>query len=318
MDGDTGNQEYKVVFEFANDEDNADIVKYAYDKVKTARASAIIGSVTENTAQTLNDMAKKDNLLVITPSATGKLDAETTNSFRMCLSKEQQGEVMADYAFNKANVKKMAILYPDSDTNAKAIVDSFIKSYEKAGGSVVLCEIYDNTTENVLDNIQVSLESVVNSEINMIFAPVDSREATNICKVMQEQNYKFSIIGCDGWQSMVSTIEDNTVIDGIVFFSQFANSSNSEAVSSFIKEYKAAYIEEPDMYAANAYDSVFAIVKAAEDMQSIDSKEIIAGIKNIEFDGITGTSINFEYNGENGKSVELLKIKNGRNVPLDI
>ena len=56
----------------------------------------------------------------------------------------------------------------------------------------------------------------------------------------------------------------------------------------FIEAYKAKYKEEPSMFAALAYDSVYMAAEAAKGAKtSVDIKDNLAKLK--DFDGVTGS-----------------------------
>lgn len=78
----------------------------------------------------------------------------------------------------------------------------------------------------------------------------------------------------------------------------------------FLKDYKAKYGEEPNMFAALAYDSVYMIADAAKDAKT--SKDIATNLAKLKnFKGVTGKmTIDKKHNPV--KSAVMVGLKDGK------
>ena len=85
---------------------------------------------------------------------------------------------------------------------------------------------------------------------------------------------------------------------------------------NFIKVWKSKYGREPEVYAAHGYDALAVILEAIK-MGSSKPAEIQKNLLKIKnFDGVSGTIKKFTSDGDVEKDVVVVKIENGKLVPL--
>ena len=97
----------------------------------------------------------------------------------------------------------------------------------------------------------------------------------------------------------------------------FSATSTDEKTSKFVNAYKSKYGEVPNQFAADAYDSVYAIHQALEkigvnedyDFDNIYD-DMISQFTSMSFDGITGLSMTWASNGEVSKAPKAVIILN--------
>ena len=83
-----------------------------------------------------------------------------------------------------------------------------------------------------------------------------------------------------------------------------------QKAKKFIEAYKAKYKEEPSMFAALAYDSVYMAAEAAKGAKtSVDIKDNLAKLK--DFDGVTG-SITIDKDHNPVKTALMIGLKDGQ------
>ena len=117
---------------------------------------------------------------------------------------------------------------------------------------------------------------------------------------------------------------DTSMAEGLYMLTPFAADASDEKTQSFVKKYKDAYGDTPNQFAADAYDAVYAIAQAldASDVTP-DSKtdDITAALESqftsMTFDGITGTDVTWNKNGEVTKAPKAVVIKNGAYVSAE-
>ena len=106
----------------------------------------------------------------------------------------------------------------------------------------------------------------------------------------------------------------------------FAADATDDLTKKFVKEYKDKYDEVPNQFAADAYDGVKILAKLIEsqkitgDMSASDiCEKLKAGITAADFsyDGLTGTGLKWNANGEVSKSPKAVVIKDGNYAALD-
>ncbi|MGI5882795.1 MAG: ABC transporter substrate-binding protein [Dethiobacteria bacterium] len=99
-------------------------------------------------------------------------------------------------------------------------------------------------------------------------------------------------------------------VEGAIFTAGFFSADPNPVVQSFMARYMALFKEEPDMFAAQAYDATRIVIEAMK-KNGTDREAIREGIAQTkDFPGITGlTSIDEE--GDTIKDVLILQVENG-------
>ncbi len=119
------------------------------------------------------------------------------------------------------------------------------------------------------------------------------------------------LLGADGLCNVVLLQIGGEAVEGAYATSGFYPDDPTPAVQNFVNAYKEKYNEDPDMFAAQAYDATRIVIEAIKSKgpSSEEIREGIAATK--DFPGITGkTSIDEE--GDTIKDVIILKVENGK------
>ena len=89
----------------------------------------------------------------------------------------------------------------------------------------------------------------------------------------------------------------------------------SEKATAFVAAYKEKYGEEPNMFAALAYDAVYMAAEAAKDAKT--SKDIATNLADLkDFEGVTGP-ISIDKNHNPVKSAIMVKLDNGQEASAE-
>ena len=102
----------------------------------------------------------------------------------------------------------------------------------------------------------------------------------------------------------------------------FAADAQDEQTVSFVTKYQDLYHETPDQFAADGYDSVYAIAAAMEqagitDVEDPDLNEkLITAMTEITVDGLTG-EMTWTANGEPNKKATAVVIVDGAYVAYE-
>ena len=128
----------------------------------------------------------------------------------------------------------------------------------------------------------------------------------------KEVGLNAQILGADGWDGVISQVTEDKLkdLDGIYYCTNFSLSDENPLVQNFVKNYKAAYNENPASFSANAYDAVYIIKAAIEKAGSTDKEAIVKAMKELDFEGVAGT-LHFDENNNPIKTLTMIVIKNG-------
>lgn len=98
----------------------------------------------------------------------------------------------------------------------------------------------------------------------------------------------------------------------------FSADAQDERTQNFVSEYVERYGETPNQFAADQYDVIYALKQALEtagctpDMSAEEICDaLVATFPTMTFDGLTGTGMTWNVNGEVSKLPSAVVIKNG-------
>ena len=131
----------------------------------------------------------------------------------------------------------------------------------------------------------------------------------------------FGVDGMDG----ILTLEgfDKSLAEGVMLLTPFSAASTDEKTQSFVKKYVAAYGEEPNQFAADAYDGIYALYTAVQnagitpDTSAEEACEkLIAEFATLQVSGLTG-ELAWAPSGEVTKVPYVYVIKDGAYAKME-
>lgn len=302
-----GDTTYKLALVFEDDEATEDKAIQAYNAVMDQGAQAIMGAVTSGACIAITDLTLEDGILQLTPSGSAMDCAKNENGFRMCFTDPAQGENMADLVVNTLGYTKIAVLWDNASDYSMGIKDAFEAKAAELGGTIVASESF--ATGDVDYNTQLTTIKATDAEV--IFVPAYYQEVTYITKQASDMGMNLPFVGSDGWDGVLGTVTDAATVEGAIFLSPFFAADPSENVAAFVAAYEEAYRATPDQFAADAYDTVYAMKLALEQAGSVEGADMIAAMTEITLDGLTGTGITWTADGEPNKGCKFIQIVDG-------
>ena len=280
-----------------------------YNKLMEDEVSAIFGGVPSKPSLAIAEASVNDGIVYITPTGTqANITEGKENVFRTCFTDPFQGEVLANFSKNNLNAKKLAVLRNQSSDFSMGVADVFVEKAKELGLEVVADESYgDNDTD-----FKAQLTKVRKEEPDVLFIPDYYEKIALIAPQVRDAGIDATLVGADGWDTVLSVMDKSSfdAIDGSYFSNQFTLEDPSEKVQKFIKDYKEKYEEAPSTFAAEGYDTVYLYKQAVEAADSFDWDKVIASLKDISFDGITG-SFTYDENNNPVKTAKMIRIENG-------
>ena len=296
-----------------------------YSSLVDQGVTAIIGDVTTAPTAAVVVESQQDNMPMITASATAekitcKLDDNGNvlsvykNMFRSCFIDPFQGEKMASFAFEKLNAKTAAVLYNSGSDYSVGLYKAFVAKAKELGLEVVAEESYG---KDAVD-FQAQLTNIASKKPDVLFVPDYYKTIALIAQQAKNAGLTASMLGGDGWASIMDVIQDASLLNGAYFCSGYSTQDTSEAVQTFLTNYKAKYDSEPNMFAAQAYDAAAilcaALAKAEEQKLTAGSDEykqaVIDAMKATDMDCVTGHITFDDYNNPQ-KTAVIINIDGG-------
>ena len=311
-----------IQFELNGQDDEADGEKgvNAYNNLMDWGMQILYGCTTSGSCAAVAAESFNDRVFQLTPSASSTTVTEGhDNVFQLCFTDPNQGKTAADFIKDNALATKVAVIYNNSDDYSTGIYQGF-----KAEAEAVGLEIVSTTTfpDDTTTDFSAQITDAYNNGAEMIFLPIYYTPASNILIQASQKGYDFSYFGCDGLDGIL-TLEgfDTSLAEGVYVLTPFDTAS--DAAVSFIEKYKAATGGEPNQFAADGYDCIYALYAACqeagitEDMTADQVCEALIAVftdSGFSVDGLTGSGMQWGANGEVSKDPLIVQITGGAYV----
>ena len=324
-----GKTQFDLVFE--DDEADGEKATSAFNTLMDKGMQVSLLTTTSGAGQTVAPLYQQENIFAITPSGSSPAiiyqDADNEsgpygNVFQMCFTDPNQGKASADYLAEHADLgSKIAVIYRNDDNYSNGLYTKFKAEAAAKGLNIVDEEAFQKGTTD----FSVYVQKAQAAGADIVFLPIYYQPASQILTAAKAAGYAPTFFGCDGMDGIL-TMEgfDTSMAEGLYMLTPFAADASDEKTQSFVKKYKDAYGDTPNQFATDAYDAVYAIAQAldASDVTP-DSKtdDITAALESqftsMTFDGITGTDVTWNKNGEVTKAPKAVVIKNGAYVSAE-
>lgn len=275
----------------------------------TEGANVVIGPATSGASAAATANLTKGGVPMISPSGTQDnlvfaADGKTVNDyfFRATFVDSYQGRLLATYATDSLKAEKVVLYYDNASDYAKGIADAFKEAYKG--------EIVETLTFAAGDkDFQAALTKIKDKDFDAIIMPGYYEETGAIVKQARDLGIKQAIAGPDGFDSPVFLEKAGAAATDVHYLSAFST-EGSEKAKKFYDAYLAKYGEEPSMFSALAYDSVYMAAQAAKGASSsVDIKDNLEKLSG--FEGVTGT-MSVDENHNVVKSAYVISFTDGK------
>ncbi|WP_255423032.1 ABC transporter substrate-binding protein [Undibacterium sp. FT79W] len=192
-------------------------------------------------------------------------------------------------AVKKFNIKKVAVLYGNDDAFTKSGYDVFKSALADQKISVTDTETY---AKGDVD-FKAQLTKIKASNPDAIVCSCLAEEAANIILQTRSLGMKQPFIGGNGFNSPKLFEIAKDAADDTLMGSPWSIENTSATNKKFIADYKAKFGNEPDQFAAQAFDALNIVAEALKTVKltgSIDKDRIALrnALPAIKFEGATG------------------------------
>lgn len=313
----------QIEFNAQDDEADGEKAVSAYNVLKDWGMQVMAGQVTTGSALAVAPESTADNMFNLTPSASAEsLALSGANIFQMCFTDPNQGSTSAQYIADKGLATKVAVIWKNDDDCSKGIYETF-----KAACDTLGIEIVSDTTfaDGNDTDFSVQIADAQSKGAELVFLPVYYQPASLILAQAAAAGYEPEWFGVDGMDGILTMKGfDTALAEGVMLLTPFNADSTDERTAAFVKKYQDMYGEAPNQFAADAYDCVYAYAQALEaagatpDMSAADlCNKMIEQFTSMTFDGLTGTGMTWNGQGQVTKSPKGMVIQNGAYVGLD-
>lgn len=314
----------KIKFEFLSQDDEGDGEKAvnAYNTMMDNGMQVLVGPTTTGASIAVADVCYTDRTFMLTPSASSTdVTAGKDNVFQVCFTDPNQGISSADYIAENMPDAKIAVLYRNDDAYSQGIHDTFVKEATEKGMSVVYKGTFTNDTAT---DFSVQLSGAQSAGADLVFMPIYYTPASLILNQAKSMGYAPTFFGCDGMDGILDLEGfDTSLAEGLMLMTPFNAWGEDERTVKFVSEYQALAGGIPNQFAADGYDCIYAIYQACQQAgvtADMGPQEVCEKLTKVftdgsfAVDGLTGSGMHWQTNGEVSKDPVVVKVESGKYV----
>ncbi len=259
-----------------------EIIKMAYkDKVW-----AILGTIDGANSHIAIRVALKAEILMLNSGDTDPTFIETNIPWTMrCISDDRQmSYLLTDYLYRKNAYQRVGIIR-SSNRYGRFGVREIKDSSRRLGRPVVIEMAYDLG----LEDFSLHLERLRETKVDAVIHWGDAREGALILNQMRAEDMEQPYYACDRCLSdeFVAIAGDNA--EDVICASSWNPQRDDEILSTFRTQFKTRFNEEPETFAAHAYDGMNMLIWAIQvaGLNRAKIRDVLA-YRNQAWEGVTG------------------------------
>lgn len=289
-----------------------------YNNLVSKGVVGIVGPVLTGESLAVGETSQAKKTPIVSSSASGdnvtlnKDGSTKPNFFRTCSNDSHGGQFIASKVVDgtiKAN--KIAVLTNSDSDYSIGCTESFLAEAKKGNKEIVVQEKYNDSTTD----FKTFITKVMNSGADAVFIPDYYEVIAKMVNQFKGAGFKGTFLGTDGWDGVLEVKGvDKTIFNGAYYTNTFDDTV--EAVQSYVKNYKAKFNSDTNMFGTMAYDATMVLIKAVETADSTDPEKICAALAKTNYQGITG-KFNYDKQHNPTKDLVVKTIKDGKYSYLD-
>jgi len=254
----------------------------------------VVGHLNSGTSIAASKIYSDANVVEISPSATNPAYTSRgfRTTFRLVGTDAQQGPALAKFAANVLKIKKVAVV-DDSTAYGQGLANEFEKTAKALGVTVVS---HEATNDKVVDFQAVLTKIKSEGPDAIMYGGMDATGGL-FAKQAQQLGLKARVLGGDGLCTSTMALLAGAAVDDVYCTEPGVPLERMSQGERFSQSYQKRFNHPIDLYAPYAYDAVYIIVDAMKRAKSTNPANILAAIKNTEYQGVTG-QIAFDSKGD--------------------
>ncbi len=270
---------------------------------------ALLGEVASSRSLEAAPIAQAAKVPMISPASTNPKVTETgAYIFRTCFIDPFQGPVMARFARERLQAKRVALLVSNSSAYSIGLAKFFRESFVANSGTIVLEQKYSEGDKD----FKAQLTAIKAAGVDAVFNPGYYNEGALIVRQARDLGLTLPIFGADSWEAEALIQLGGKAMEGAYLCSHYSPDDPSPRVQNFVAAYKKRFGSTPDSNASLGYDSVLVLVDAIRRAGTTERgalREAIATTR--DFMAVTGKiTIDSERNAS--KNAVIIQVKNGK------
>ena len=288
-------------------------ISAAQELINTENVFALLGPIYSTNAVEVGPIAQQAQRLMLPGSSGSNVPETGDHVFLITVPNPFQGKVMASFAMNpdELGAKTAATIIEEGDVYTTDLVQAFEAAFQENGGEIVHSGAYtvgDTSFTALLTEIHETTPDV-------IFCPGFQPEVPSLISEAREIGITASFLGGSAWddrERFLSILEDNTVLDGSYYPTNFSVATQDADVQEFVMAYEALFGSPPDGIAASGYDAMRLLALAIETAGALDHMAVRDAFAAVSgYKGATTIS-HYDENRHPVKSLAIQTISGGQ------
>jgi len=295
---------------------------------------ALIGSRTGPPKEQANEPANESAPREAAPKEAVK--DEDSYLFWNGLTLAQQARSVADYAVTRLGAKRFMVLYPDV-SYARTAAEVFSDTVRTLQGEVIASISYPSDVTDygaqirAMKSADMSRYGTIGPPVegkppdewpytpgfDAIFLPSDAEQGGLVAAQLAFYGYEQPVLlGVGSWDRPELFTYGGRYMENAVMADGFFAHSDAPVVQEFVRRYQMRYHEEPDLFAAQAYDAVRMVISALQQgaRSGRQVRDYLAGIR--LYPGVSGLTT-LVPGGPAQKQPVMIKVQNGKLVQVN-
>jgi len=278
--------------------------------VEIHNVPVVTGAVGSSVVMACAPIANEKKVVLFSAGATSPLITNAGDYvFRNRVSGEAEVRAMADFAVNKLKVKRLAVIYVNTDYGA-GNKEVFEKAFGGHGGQILLSEGFDQGESD----FRTYISKIRSLHPQAVYIIAHSIETAYFLKQAEELGLDTRFLSTIGVKSPDLWRIADDAGNGVIYTVQKFDPNASERSTAFTNKYREEYGEAPDLFAALGYDAIHILAKVIEE-RGYAAEAIKNGLYDLSnFYGVVG-KISFDQNGDVESEITMEITKDGKFVP---
>jgi len=287
----------KFVLQFEDDGADPKQGTAVAQKLVDAKVHGVIGHLNSGTSIPASKIYFDAGIPQISPATTQpKYTMQGFNTtFRVVASDAKLGSVLGQYAVNKLNLKKIAVV-DDRTAYGQGVADEFIKGVKKNGAQIVAKEF---TTDKATD-FNAILTTIKSKNPDVVFFGGMDSVGGPLLRQMKALGLKAKFMSGDGTCTEgLPKLAGDAAADGVVYCAEAGGVTADEQknLDDFTARYKKKFNQDVQLYAPYVYDAVMTMADAMAAAKSSEPAKYLPYLSKVQHKGVMGVD-SFDAKGD--------------------
>lgn len=273
----------------------------------------VIGALASSVTLACAPYAEENKILLLSPgSSSNDISNAGDYIFRIAPKDSYDGEFLAKSIFLDYSILNVSIIYLNNDFGI-GLKESFVKSYSKLGGNIVMSESFEMGT----NDFRTLITKILGNNFEALLLIAAGQENILALKQLHELGYEGQIFCPSTFNDPKLVKLAGNTAEGLIFSANsFEGIKNQIKVKEFFTNYYSFYPgKEPTTFTAYGYDS-FTILIEQILIDGYNSTKVKNSLYRIDsFYGASGKT-EFDENGDALKELTLFIVRNGVAEPI--